>query len=232
MNINFISIFLPLPVEPHWTTPAAARLYWRGWWCKFTSEKCIFENVVLWYPVNFFLYFPIILVNLIAMRKLVQKQFLCVFLQGDCGEGCSQGLPGVPGTAGDKGEKGDIGKPGVTPLDSCDKVRLWGTGSSSFKTFSASLYDSPYQESYVTPLIVRSLCLLLCSDQCKMAIPHIALYSSLRGLMWEATMLTWYRAGSKIDSCNLFSCRLPSVWRDCRESRRQKQWSVEIIVIF
>lgn len=47
----------------------------------------------------------------------------CVALQEDCGEGCSQGLPGVPGMAGAKGEKGDIGKPGITPLDSCDKVR-------------------------------------------------------------------------------------------------------------
>lgn len=58
---------------------------------------------------------------------------LCVFLQGGCGEGCSQGLPGVPGMS--KGEKGDTGKPGVTPLDSCDLVRLWGTGSFVLKHF-------------------------------------------------------------------------------------------------
>lgn len=48
-----------------------------------------------------------------------------VFLQANCGgEGCSQGLPGVPGMAGAKEEKGDSGKPGVTPMDSCDRVRL------------------------------------------------------------------------------------------------------------
>lgn len=57
--------------------------------------------------------------------------FLClethlrIFLQANCGsEGCSQGLPGVPGMAGGKEEKGDGGKPGVTPMDSCDRVRL------------------------------------------------------------------------------------------------------------
>lgn len=50
-----------------------------------------------------------------------------VFLQANCGgEGCSQGLPGVPGMAGAKEEKGDSGKPGVTPMDSCDRVRLLG----------------------------------------------------------------------------------------------------------
>lgn len=49
-----------------------------------------------------------------------------VLLQGNCGgEGCSQGLPGVPGMAGGKEEKGDSGKPGVTPMDSCDRVRLY-----------------------------------------------------------------------------------------------------------
>lgn len=50
----------------------------------------------------------------------------CVLLQGNCGgEGCSQGLPGVPGMAGGKEEKGDSGKPGVTPMDSCDRVRFY-----------------------------------------------------------------------------------------------------------
>lgn len=48
---------------------------------------------------------------------------LCV-TQDDCEGGCSQGLPGVPGMVGAKGEKGDQGRPGVTPLDSCDLVRL------------------------------------------------------------------------------------------------------------
>lgn len=49
-----------------------------------------------------------------------------VLLQGNCGgEGCSQGLPGVPGMASGKEEKGDSGKPGVTPMDSCDRVRLY-----------------------------------------------------------------------------------------------------------
>lgn len=95
------------------------------------------------------------------MQKLSQKLFVCVVLQGDCGEGCSQGLPGVPGMAGAKGEKGDIGKPGITPLDSCDKVRNWG-----LLGFGAFLYHSPYAESYVTPLIAQSLCLWLRSDEC------------------------------------------------------------------
>lgn len=84
-----------------------------------------------------------------------------MFLQGGCGEGCTQGLPGVPGMAAAKGESGDPGKPGVTPLDSCDMVRPGGTG----KTFSASLYDSSQPKSHDTSLMAASLC----SDECKMA---------------------------------------------------------------
>lgn len=67
---------------------------------------------------------------------------MCVhsITQQDCGDNCSQGLPGVPGLAGAKGEKGDEGKPGVTTLDSCDRVRLGGTGSFVSKHFQQS-YD-------------------------------------------------------------------------------------------
>ena len=54
----------------------------------------------------------------------LHENCLCIFLQEGCGESCSQGSPGVPGMAGAKGEKGDDGKPGVTPLDSCDRVRV------------------------------------------------------------------------------------------------------------
>lgn len=50
--------------------------------------------------------------------------FVCSITQEECEGGCSQGLPGVPGMSGAKGEKGDEGKPGVTQLDSCDRVRL------------------------------------------------------------------------------------------------------------
>lgn len=65
-----------------------------------------------------------IVLPLFFLCQFLAYKLLCLFLQGGCGEGCSQGLPGVPGMSGAKGEKGDTGKPGVTPLDSCDMVRL------------------------------------------------------------------------------------------------------------
>lgn len=72
--------------------------------------------------------------------------------QEDCGEGCSQGLPGVPGMAGAKGEKGDQGKPGATPLDSCDRVRL--CERTLAEILSASLHDSVESESYAVNIII------------------------------------------------------------------------------
>lgn len=100
---------------------------------------------------------------------------VCSITQEGCGENCSQGLPGVPGMAGAKGEKGDEGKTGITQLDSCDRVRLGGTGTYLLKHF---------QLHYVILHIQN--CIIVCLlrfDEFKMAVPHFASYSSLHGLM-------------------------------------------------
>lgn len=76
--------------------------------------------------------------------------------------------------AGAKGEKGDDGKPGVTPLDSCDRVRV---DFFLVETFSASLDDCPYPESYQLSLMAQLTCLLLCFDKCKMATPSFCIVS-------------------------------------------------------
>lgn len=144
MNINFILFSLPLPVEPHWTTPATSRLCWRGWRCKFMSEKCILGQMVFFYCTEWLSF-------LFAMPVFGMTTVVYVFLQGGCGEGCSQGLPGVPGTAGAKGEKGDTGKPGVTPLDSCDRVRLWGTGS-----FLSQRFQLPFMILHIQNHVTNS----------------------------------------------------------------------------
>lgn len=113
--------------------------------------------------------------------KLLGHETCCVFLQGGCGEGCTQGLPGVPGMAVAKGENGDLGKPGVTPLDSCDMVRPQRTG----KTFSAPLYDSSQAESCDTLLKAASLC----SDECKMAASYFASHSCC--MAWLEELSVW-----------------------------------------
>jgi len=74
---------------------------------------------------------------------------VCSTTQEGCKDGdCSQGSPGVPGTAGAKGEKGDQGKPGVTPLDSCDQVRL-GSPRSCVSLCKLSVWSWCSDECYM-----------------------------------------------------------------------------------
>lgn len=128
-------------------------------------------------------------------REFLWIQFLLVFVcattQKDCGEGCSKGLPGVPGMAGAKGEKGDEGKPGVTQLDSCDRVRLGERDSFLAETFSASLHNSPTPESY----------------QHHLTCGHWAWCCALINAEWQALIVHW------IHVC-MAGCVFLSVWHN------------------
>lgn len=132
-----------------------------------------------------------------AKKKHNKKTVVCMFLQEGCGEGCSQGLPGVPGMAGAKGEKGEEGKPGVNPLDSCDRVRLWGTGSFCWNMFSFTwTMIIHFLGSYETSLIVQSLCLSLCFDEMQNGSASFCIVFKFSWLD-ARSHLTWCSASSK-----------------------------------
>lgn len=113
----------------------------------------------------------------------------CQFLgQGGCGEGCTQGLPGVPGMAVAKGGSGDTGKPGVTPLDSCDMVRPWGTGRNIFEHPSMIL---PSQNHTTLLWWMQNGSLLFCIV-CMAWLEELSLWPDVIAVMLDSFLLFFF----------------------------------------